>query len=450
MIPLPHTAGKTFAVFGMARSGLATARALAQSGARAVVGDDSDKGRQAARAAGFEPVDIMQQDFAGVEALCLSPGVPLTHPQPHPLVWKAKAAGKPVIGDMELFAQARSTLPPHQLVGVTGTNGKSTTTALIHHILNHAGRNALLGGNIGIPILEEEPLAEGGIYVLELSSFQIDLSHSLDCDVAVITNITPDHLDRHGDMAGYAAAKERLFTMQSRARASVVGQDDDWCRAIGERCGGRLRAISGASMLQSGIGVAGGRLFINGKAAARQADWPALQGPHNGQNVAAAVAACLALDLSAGSIIAALPGFPGLAHRMERMATFGGVLFVNDSKATNAASSAPALGAYPAIHWIVGGRRKTDDLDACLPYLGHVRAAYVIGESAALFETMLSPHLPVVRSETVAQAVKDAARAAKPGEVVLLSPACASQDQFRDYEERGDAFRAAVNNLGVK
>jgi UDP-N-acetylmuramoylalanine--D-glutamate ligase len=448
MILLPTTQHKTYAVFGLARSGLATARALEQSGARALVWDDSDAGCKAAEADGFVLSNLYLHDFCGVDALVISPGVPLTHPAPHPLVLMARAANVPVMGDIELFAQSRSLLPPHKVVGITGTNGKSTTTALIHHVLVAAGRSAQLGGNIGLPILSQAAVATGGIYVLELSSFQIDLTQTLDCDVAVLTNITPDHLDRHGDMAGYARAKERLFDMQSREHIAVVGQDDDYCVAIGMHAAGRLRAISGQTSLLAGVSVTDGNLRVNAHVRASQADWPALQGSHNGQNAAAAYAACMALGLSHDEIVAGFASFAGLPHRMERIATKRGVLYVNDSKATNAESAAPALGAYPHIHWIVGGKRKADDLDACLPYLNHVRAAYVIGESKDLFYGLLSPHVKVKNSVTLEHAVQDAAAAAEPGDVVLLSPACASQDQFKDYEQRGDVFRAAVLALG--
>jgi UDP-N-acetylmuramoylalanine--D-glutamate ligase len=448
MILIPTTHHKKYAVFGLARSGLAAARALEHSGAQVVVWDDGQKSRDAAAAQGLTLADLYRQDFAGLEALVLTPGVPLTHPVPHPLVRKAQAAHVPVIGDIELFAQARASLPPHKIVAITGTNGKSTTTALIHHVLEQAGYAAQQGGNIGLPILEQLPVAAGGIYVLELSSFQIDLLQSLDADVAVLTNITPDHLDRHGDMAGYAAAKARLFAMQSPQHVAVVGQDDAFCRAIGTRATGKVRAISGQQALAAGVAVVNGTLYVDSTVCGLQSQWPALQGPHNGQNAAASFAACAALGLQADAIMAGFASFGGLPHRMERITTWRDVLYVNDSKATNADSTAPALGAYPHIHWIVGGKRKTDDLDACLPYLSHVRAAYVIGEATEVFSELLLPHIPVVISRTVEQAVQDAAAAARPGEVVLLSPACASQDQFIDYEHRGAVFRAAVTALG--
>ena len=447
MIPLAFSSGKTFAVFGMARSGLAAARALEQSGARVVCADDGEAGQSAAQSAGFDVVPHDALDVTALAAVILSPGVPFTHPEPHPLVARAQAAHCPVIGDIELFAQARAALPAHRLVGITGTNGKSTTTALIHHVLVQAGIAARLGGNIGLPVLELEPLPAGGVYVFELSSYQLDLSFTLDCDVAVITNMTPDHLDRHGDMAGYAKAKQRLFDQQRGDGAAIIGQDDDWCRAMGETVHGRLRAISSTHVLCAGISVVGGALRINGDARALQSDWPALQGPHNGQNAAAAYAACLSLGVPHDKILEGFASFAGLPHRMERIGSKRGVLYVNDSKATNADSTAPALAAYPALHWILGGRRKSDDLDACVPHLAQVRAAYTIGESAQHFARLLSAHVPVTVSGLLEQAVQDAAAQAKPGDVVLLSPACASQDQFRDFEHRGEVFRTCVAAL---
>ncbi len=444
MIPIPTTTYKKYTVFGLARSGLATARALEASGAQVLVWDDVQGSRDAAQQKGLTLLNLYDYEFETGDVLIISPGVPLTHPVPHPLVVKAQAAAIPIVGDIELFAQSRASLPTHKVIGITGTNGKSTTTALIHHVLEAAGLHAQMGGNIGLPILEQSPLAAGGIYVLELSSFQIDLTHSLDCDVVVLTNITPDHFDRHGDMAGYVAAKERLLTMQSPNGVAIIGQDDAICQAFSAHVAGRLRAISGKHKLAAGICVVDGILYCNGEACAVQADWPALQGPHNGQNAAAAYAACMAVGVSHDRIISGFASFDGLPHRMERVGMHNGVLYVNDSKATNADSAAPALGAYRHIHWIVGGKRKTDDLDACLPYLSQVRAAYVIGEAKDVFYDLISSYVPVTKSGTLEQAVMDAAAAAKSGEVVLLSPACASQDQFKDYEHRGQVFREAV------
>jgi UDP-N-acetylmuramoylalanine--D-glutamate ligase len=377
--------------------------------------------------------DPLEIDLAGYDGVVVSPGVPLNR---HPIAAKARAAGVPVIGDIELFALARPSLPAHKVVGITGTNGKSTTTALIQHILETAGVPSLMGGNIGLPILGRDPLPEGGVYVLELSSYQIDLTFSLDCDVAVLTNITPDHLDRYDGFEGYAASKERLFATQSAGHVSVIATEDDETRRIASQLRhSRLRGNDGVvAVLSSDI--------------PDQSRWPALQGPHNAQNAAVAIATCKALDLTDEAIERGLATYPGLPHRMERIAEKGGILYVNDSKATNATATAPALAAYPAIHWILGGVPKTDDLDDCAPFFGHVRAAYTIGQAGPMFTDILrDAGKPVTESGTLAQAVSDAAAAAKPGEVVMLSPACASFDQFSDYEARGEAFRAAVGTL---
>jgi UDP-N-acetylmuramoylalanine--D-glutamate ligase len=424
MITSPAFSGKSFAVLGLARSGLATVDALLASGADVMAWDKSEEARAAVagRARLADPLTASIYGFAGV---VVSPGVPLNR---HPIAARAREAKVPVIGDIELFAQARSTLPRHKVVGITGTNGKSTTTALIHHIVKTANIPTTMAGNIGLPILGQEPLREGGVYVLELSSYQIDLTHSLDCDVSVLLNISPDHLDRYDGIDDYAASKARLFAMQSAEHVAVIAAEDDYTRAIAGQIGGRRVLVSSTNVKD-------------------QSRWPSLQGPHNAQNVAAAVAVARALGIADDVTALALTTYPGLPHRMERVAEKNGVLFVNDSKATNPTSTAPALAAYPAVHWILGGLPKSDELDACEPYLDHVRAAYTIGEAGPMFARLLADKLPVRECEMLIEAVGVAAQAAKPGEVVLLSPACASFDQFRDYEARGDAFRAAVEAL---
>jgi UDP-N-acetylmuramoylalanine--D-glutamate ligase len=337
----------------------------------------------------------------------------------------------PIIGDIELFAQARSGLPAHKVVGITGTNGKSTTTALVHHILKTAGLPTRMGGNIGLPILAQEPLPAGGICVLELSSFQIDLTQSLDCNVAVLLNITPDHLDRYDGFEAYAASKARLFAMQSPAHEAVIG--------IGDLPSARIaRSLSarGEHLAKIAPGVC-----------LDQRRWPALQGPHNAQNALAAVAVAKALGIDEAAIDRGLESFAGLPHRMERVAERGGVLFVNDSKATNPDSVAPALAAHDRVHWILGGRAKGDDLDACAPHFGHIARAYTIGEAGPVFARALADRVPVEEAGTLDRAVSSAAAQAKAGETVLLSPAAASFDQFRDYEDRGDQFRRLVEAL---
>ena len=445
MITSAAFAGKRYAVLGLARSGLATVEALCASGATVLAWDDKPKARETAKGAEIVDLNAAELGALRLDGLVVSPGVPLNT---HPLAARARAAGVPLIGDIELFARARRFLPPHRVVGITGTNGKSTVTALIHHILQRAKVPARLGGNIGLPILEQEPLPKGGVYVLELSSFQIDLTQSLACDVAVLTNITPDHLDRYESFEAYAASKARLFQMQALSGRAVIAIDDEQTRAIAKRVRAQLTQVSAAQKGRYGVQVFGGTAYLDGRSAAAQRDWPALQGPHNAQNAACAIAACRALGLPDAAIMAALKSYPGLPHRMERVAEIGGVLYVNDSKATNPTSTAPALGAYPAIHWILGGLAKTDDLDACEPWLGHVKAAYTIGKAGPLFARLLTGKVPeVTEAGTLEAAVTAAAAAAKPGEVVLLSPACASYDQFSDFEARGRAFAEAVGKI---
>lgn len=427
MIVSRDWAGKRYAVLGLARSGAATVSALLAGGA-SVVAWDSDPAKREAFAAHDRLSIVPLDDLSGFDALVVSPGVPLNT---HPLAAAARAAGVPVIGDIELFAQARKDLPPHKVVGITGTNGKSTTTALVHHILKTAGVPTLMGGNIGLPILGQEPLPEGGVYVLELSSYQIDLTQSLDCDVAVLLNITPDHLDRYDGFEGYAASKARLFSMQSAGHVAIVGTGDEASANIAQGLAGRTDDL---------VTIASGMID--------QTRWLALQGPHNAQNAQAAIAVARALGIAEDVIEAGLRTYASLPHRMQHVATRNGVAFVNDSKATNPESTAPALAAFPRVHWIVGGKRKGDDLDACAAHLDHVVAAYTIGEAAPLFFDLLKGKVPVVeQSGTLEAAVAHAAAAAQPGDTVLLSPACASFDQFRDYEARGDAFRAAVEAL---
>ena len=422
-------AGKRYAILGLARSGMAALECLHASGAELLAWDNREELREsvADRALVADP---LVSDLTGYDAIVVSPGVPLNG---QPIARKAAADGVPIIGDIELFAQARHSLPPHRVVGITGTNGKSTTTALVHHILASAGVPTLMGGNIGLPILSQEPLPEGGVYVLELSSYQIDLTHSLDCDVALLLNISPDHLDRYDGFDAYAAAKARLFDMLGSDHTAIFAGTDEKSRLAlqGLRDLARVRNIVDTSARE----IAG------------QPDWPSLQGPHNLQNAIAAVATVEALGISENQWRPALESFAGLAHRMERIAEASGVLFVNDSKATNPASTGPALGAYPKIHWILGGLPKSDTLTECEPYYHNVVKAYTIGEAGPLFGKLLADHIPVESCEMMLTAVQRAAANAKPGEVVLLSPACASFDQFRDFEARGECFRTAVNSV---
>jgi UDP-N-acetylmuramoylalanine--D-glutamate ligase len=369
-------------------------------------------------------------DLSQFDSLVVTPGLPLNR---HPIGQRARDAGVEVIGDIELFARARPELPPHKVVGITGTNGKSTTTALVHHILRTAGVPTTMGGNIGLPILAQDPLPEGGVYVLELSSYQIDLTQSLDCDVAVLLNITPDHLDRYESFEAYAASKLRLFEMQDQLAEHLAVLTEAWSETrpdLIERIPNNVIAFVDGARLRD-----------------RQSSWPSLQGPHNAENAACALAICKELGISADQAQQALRTYPGLPHRMERVREKDGVLFVNDSKATNPTATAPALAAFPAIRWILGGQAKTDNLDECAPHFGHVRSAYTIGEAADLFETLLAPHMSVKNCGKLDEAVRQAAQDAEAGDTVLLSPACASFDQFRDFEDRGDQFKALVGAL---
>ena len=435
MIAARAFAGRKYAVLGLARSGMSVVETLLASGAEVTAWDrqQAPRDRLAGRAEIADPLEI---DLVGYDAVVVSPGVPLNT---HPLAEKARAAGVPIIGDIELFAQARSELPAHRVIGITGTNGKSTTTALTHHLLDQAGIPARMGGNIGLPILAQDPLPQGGVYVLELSSYQIDLTRSLACDAAALTNITPDHLDRYDGFEDYAFAKGRLFAMQGASSFAVFGCGDPMTDAF---------KTAEADRRPEGRALCADMARI----AEHQPDWPSLQGPHNLQNAAIAAGLVREMGLSDAQIIAGLASFSGLPHRMEMLGEVNGVIVINDSKATNPASTAPALAAFapdpePRIHWICGGLPKEDNLDECAPYFGNVAAAYTIGEAGPLFASLLEGKVRVEPCEMLCEATSRAMAAARPGDVILLSPACASFDQFRDYEVRGDTFRDLVNRL---
>ncbi len=440
MITAKAFTGKQYAVYGLARSGLATAEALLASGARVTAWDTKEEARAKAQA-WTEIANLDEADLSQFDSLVVTPGLPLNR---HPIAERARNAGVEIIGDIELFARARPELPSHKVVGITGTNGKSTTTALIHHILNTAGVPTTMGGNIGLPILAQDPLPEGGVYVLELSSYQIDLTQSLDCDVAVLLNITPDHLDRYDSFETYAASKVRLLEMQTAGAAILMIDDPEVLKLAGRRpvsfvewdrdptMRGNRRALSIDSLADY---------------PGERSSWLALQGPHNAQNALAAISVCEQLGLEWQQIEEGLRTYPGLPHRMERIREKDGVTFVNDSKATNPTATAPALAAFERIRWICGGQAKTDNLDECAPHFRHVRKAYTIGEASELFARLLSPHMAVAEYETLERAVGEAAAEAEPGDTVLLSPACASFDQFRDFEQRGDKFRELVGAL---
>ncbi|HEY0709048.1 MAG TPA: UDP-N-acetylmuramoyl-L-alanine--D-glutamate ligase [Polyangia bacterium] len=465
MITAKAFAGKHYAVLGLARSGQATVEALLASGARVTAWDDKEDaraqilpetGRGTSEAGGGGPQELQaaadvgplhrsssgppprtgedltvanlsEADLSQFDSIVVTPGLPLNR---HPIAQRAKEANVEIIGDIELFARARAQLPAHKVVGITGTNGKSTTTALVHHILKTAGVPTEMGGNIGLPILAQDPLPEGGVYVLELSSYQLDLTKSLDCDVAVLLNITPDHLDRYESFEAYAASKGRLLKMQRGDHFGLIS------------CTTEAALAQWPEERPDNIG-----LIALGPWADALNKYPALPGPHNLENLAAAYYVCAQLRLDDADVEKGLRTYPGLPHRMERIREKAGVLFVNDSKATNPTAAAPALAAFEKIRWILGGQAKTDNLDECAPHFGHVVKAYTIGEAGEMFASLLSPHMDVAECVTLDEAVRAAASEAEAGETVLLSPACASFDQFRDFEARGEAFRAAVGGL---
>jgi UDP-N-acetylmuramoylalanine--D-glutamate ligase len=458
MIPVTTFAGRKLAVFGLGSSGLATCRALVAGGAEVVAFDDDAKKVAEAAAARTATADLRNIDWSDIAALVLTPGVPLTHPVPHWSVGLARAAAVEVIGDVELFCRERALrMPDTPFVGVTGTNGKSTTTALIGHVLATAGYDAQVGGNLGTPVLDLAPLAPRRHYVLELSSFQIDLAPSLAPSVGVLINLSEDHLDRHGTMDNYAAVKERLITGVPSVGTAVVGVDDNRCQAIAdrvERRGTHVVRVSVRRPLSDGLYVEGDEIMqaAGGTAnvVARLGGINALRGRHNAQNVACAAAAVLALGLDPVAIQKGLVSFPGLPHRMEEVGRKGRVVFVNDSKATNAESAARALVCFPDIFWIAGGKPKTGGITSLREFFPRIRKAYLIGESAADFSATLGkvPHEIVgTLDQAVELAARDAEASTLPAPVVLLSPACASYDQFPNFEVRGTAFRDRVRAL---
>ncbi|WLS07927.1 UDP-N-acetylmuramoyl-L-alanine--D-glutamate ligase [Shinella sumterensis] len=449
MIPVTTFKGKTVALFGLGGSGLATAMALAAGGADVVAWDDNPASVENAATAGIRTGDLRTLDWARVDALVLSPGVPLTHPKPHWSADLARAAGAEIVGDIELFArERRAHAPDCPFIAITGTNGKSTTTALIAHILKSSGRDTQLGGNIGTAVLTLDPPKAGRFFVVECSSYQIDLAPTLDPSAGILLNLTPDHLDRHGSMQHYAEVKERLV---AGSRTAVVGVDDSHCAMIAdriERTGTKVVRISRRNVLADGIYADGARLIAAQGGATREiADLSAIQtlrGSHNAQNAAAAIAACLAVGVSEDEIRAGLTTFPGLKHRMQPVGRKGDVLFVNDSKATNADAAAPALSSFERIYWIAGGVPKEGGITTLGGFFPRIAKAYLIGEAAPAFAATLGDRVPFEIAGTLERAVADAAADAGQdagGPVaVLLSPACASFDQYKNFEVRGDAF----------
>lgn len=468
MIPVPGFEGQRVAMFGLGRTGLGVARALEAGGAQVLGWDDGEARRVAAADAGVPLADLYAEDWSRIAALVLSPGVPLTHPEPHRLVLKARAAGVPVIGDMELFQRALDASGTRaRLVAVTGTNGKSTTTALIGHLIRHAGGDVQVGGNIGRAVLDLDPPADQTVYVVEISSYQLDLTESFRPDVAVLLNITPDHLDRHGTFENYVAVKDRIFSNQTGRGYAVFGIDSDpVAQLCTRRCadqapqgsaegGPRVIPVSVRKALGRGVYVLAGKIYHSRASRVEEvadlSQIESLRGAHNWENAAAAFAAVRTLGIDAAKIAEGLARFPGLAHRMETVAQIDGVRFVNDSKATNADAASHALAAYDRVYWIAGGVAKAGGIEPLAGYFPKIARAYLIGEAAQAFAATLdgkAPHRVCASlDEAVAAAARDAAGEA--GAVVLLSPACASFDQYADFEARGEAFRAAVRRLGA-
>jgi len=460
MIDLAAQKGQRFAVLGLGKSGLAAAQALLRAGAAVAAWDDTAATRAAASAAGVPIVDLAAADWSGIAALVISPGIPHTHPHPHPVAEIARRHGREIVGDIELLARNRS---ESTYIGITGTNGKSTTTALIGHILRAAGRRAEVGGNIGTPALSLAPLGQDGCYVLEMSSYQLEITPTAIFDVAVLLNVTPDHLDRHGGMAGYIAAKRLIFSRQKGSRTAVIGVDDEtgratWSELSAEASSDRnVIPISVRQRLAHGVFVAEGALYdaidSGPRRVAELSRIETLPGAHNWQNAAAAFAAARAVGVPAEAASRAMAGFPGLAHRQELIARIGQVAFVNDSKATNADAAAKALGSYERIYWIAGGKAKEGGIASLEPWFDRIRRAYLIGEAAPAFADTLAGRVPAAQAGSLAAAVAaaaaDAAHEGGPA-VVLLSPACASFDQFANFEARGDAFRRLVLALAAR
>ncbi|MCC3246531.1 UDP-N-acetylmuramoyl-L-alanine--D-glutamate ligase [Methylocystis sp. WRRC1] len=463
MTPVTTFKDKRVALFGLGGSGLSTARALMAGGAHVHAWDDGEAGRLKAVAQGVPLEDLSQADWSQFAAFILTPGVPLTHPTPHWTVPLAKAAGVEIIGDVELFCRERAAhTGGSPFVAITGTNGKSTTTALIAHILREAGRDVQLGGNIGVPILDLEPPSDERIHVIECSSFQIDLAPSLNPTIGLLINLTPDHIDRHGSMENYAAVKERLV---AGAEVALVGVDDIYTHAIGARLlaaarpDQRVVPVSGARALDWGFYVEDGSVYFREKGhPPEEAELigtlkgaRALRGAHNAQNAAFAAAATWECGLEDDEIAQGLLSYPGLPHRMEEVGRIERALFVNDSKATNAAAAEKALASFDDIYWIIGGKSKEGGIEPLRDYFPRIRKAYLIGAASDEFARTLEGALPFERCETLDVATTRAALDALAGEaqepVVLLSPACASYDQFPNFEVRGDAFRGIVHGL---
>jgi UDP-N-acetylmuramoylalanine--D-glutamate ligase len=462
MIIVPGIEKKKIGVYGLGATGLATCEALCASGADVYCWDDSAEAQKKTANTRYAAEHPKNWPWQELRSLALSPGVPLTHPAPHPIVRKAHQSGVEVIGDIEFFARAVNALAPKErprIVAITGSNGKSTTTALIGHVLKECGRDALIGGNIGLPVLSLPDLESYRTYVLELSSFQLDLAKTLRANTAVLLNLSPDHIERHGSMEGYVAAKMRIFLNQTKDDTAIIGVDDEWSQGICAKLlkdgPSRATPISAEGALGRGVFALNAKLYFSFPDKTGEAGdishVTALRGQHNWQNAAAAVAAAVAEGVAPNIAVNAMDRFAGLPHRMEIVAKKDGVLFVNDSKATNADATSRALKSYSDIFWIAGGKAKEGGVASLRPLMDRVRGVYLIGDAARDFEGQLAGAAPCVQCgdlpTALARAARDAAMSGRAEPVVLLSPACASYDQFRNFEERGEVFRKLANQL---
>ena len=461
MIVIPGMKKKSVGVFGLGVSGIATCEALVASGASVYSFDENAAACERTKGTEYRAEHPKDWPWAELEAVIVSPGVPLTHPKPHPVVRKARQQKVPVIGDTELFARAMNALPELErprIAAITGSNGKSTTTALIGHMLREAGEDVYVGGNIGEAVLSLPAPDRHTIYVLELSSFQLDLTTSLCANAAVFLNLTPDHIERHGDVEGYFAAKKRIFAYQTEDDAAIISVDDTFgeraCTEITAAGQSQVIPISAQATLGRGVYVLDGAIYYNldGKTT-RAGDLEKarnLRGVHNHQNAAAAIAVAQQFGVAPAIAMKAATSFSSLPHRMEEVTRIGKTLFINDSKATNADAAARALSAFDDVYWIVGGKAKEGGLCALKGKLGNIRKAYLIGDAADQFSDELKSEVKTLKSRTLAKAVaaaaSDAAKSGDAAPVVLLSPACASYDQFKNFEDRGDQFRTLISD----
>jgi len=463
MIKAASFQGQTLAVFGLGRTGITAALSLAKGGADVWAWDDNEAVRKLAREQGVSIKDLNAADWSNFDALVLSPGVPDKLPKAHWTAEKANGAGVPIICDIEIFAREVAAQPESQrpkIIAITGTNGKSTTTALIGHVLNACGKDAEIGGNIGRGVLDLDKMHAGKYYVIELSSYQLERTQSLRANAAIFLNLSPDHLERHGDMAGYETAKIRIFDNQTSDDTAVIGVDNEDTKRIYSELtaknGRRIIPVSARKSLGRGVSVMNGKLYCNmsGKCIdiCDLSQAVALEGKHNHQNAAAAYAAVQSFGIDHKAIGEAISSFPGLAHRMETIGVAGPVRFVNDSKATNADAAKQALKSYDNIFWVAGGVSKTGGIEALANHFPNITKAYLIGEAAPDFHKTLTKRkvehkVSGTLEKAILCATADAMQSGKPNPIVLLSPACASFDQFKNFETRGEAFREQTSRI---